>query len=63
MGPVHESSMLPSFPTAAKPVGTPGTALAVGVAEAVDSLPAPTALTARSWKVWAVPFVRPRTSW
>ena len=46
---------------AVTPVTSPGTAS--GVAETVAEDPAPVEFSALSWKVCAVPFVRPVTVW
>ena len=40
-----------------------GPGIASGVAETVAEAPAPVEFSARSSKLWAVPFVRPVTVW
>ncbi len=45
-----------------RPVGAPGTLAGVAVAS-LESAALPTLFTARTWKVYSVPFVRPVTVW
>ncbi len=64
-GAVHDTVAEPTPATAATPVGAPGTdATDEGVTEldAADGGPAPTALLAVTWNVYAVPLVSPETT-
>jgi hypothetical protein len=60
-GAVHESATWPLPAVPLTPVGAPGSPAGVTGAEAAESAPVPTALTAATVNVYAVPFVNPVT--
>jgi hypothetical protein len=60
-GAVHDSATCPCPAVPATAVGAPGTVAGVTAAEAAEFGPIPTLLTAATWKVYAVPLVRPVT--